>query len=201
MKDNNMVLYLRDWGVMRARRRHQLLRAKRVLARGTFCAVFEGSRADTVLKLTLDRSHYVYMTDSLSPQGTYKPRLIEDFGAIGQTTKGHELYLIEVERLEKLPRGNLAARVARRVVQHFRQSGYKELPCEEAAVRELDASFAEFLSDLNVFITNFGFRFDGKVGNNFMYRPSEDQLVVSDPVFDAQLLAEAHKSARNRCLA
>jgi len=188
-----MVLSLRDWGVVRARSRHRLLRAKRVLARGTFSAIFDGSRADTVLKLTLDRSQYVYMTDSLSPQGAYKPRLIEDFGAIGQTTQGHELYLIEVERLEKLPRGNAAARVARRVVKHFWQSGCKELPCEESAVKELDAGFAEFLSDLHAFITNFDFRFDAKVGSNFLYRSSENQLVVSDPVFDAELLAEALK--------
>lgn len=188
-----MVLSLRDWGVVRARSRHPLLRGKRALARGTFSAVFEGASPTTVLKLTLDRSHYAYMTDYLAPQGVFKPRLVQDFGAIGQTTRGFELYLLEVERLEKLPRGNPSARVVRRVVKHYRDSGYKDLPCEASAVKELDEGFARFLADLNVFISNFDCRFDGKVGNNFLYRPSEDQLVVSDPVFDAQLLVTASR--------
>ncbi len=190
-----MLLKLRDWGVMRARSRHPALKGKRALARGTFCAVFEGSTPSTVYKLTLDRSHYAYMTDGLSPSGDFKPRLIEDFGTIGQTTSGLELYLLEVERLEKLPRGNSAAQVIRRVVKHYRNSGYKELPCEPGDVKGLDGKLARFLCQLNWFIQNFGYTFDGKVGNNFLYRPEDGHLVVSDPVFDAQLLKDSCRFA------
>lgn len=65
----------------------KLLLGRRTLGRGTFSAVFEGTTAESVLKLTMGPEQYAYMTDGQAPQGVYKPRLYADHGIVGNTSQ------------------------------------------------------------------------------------------------------------------
>lgn len=182
-----MILHLKDWGVQRARR-HELLAGKPALARGAFGAIFEGTRPDRVLKLTLDRMHYCYMTDYCAPQGVHKPVLHQDLEAIGETSTGQDIFLIEVERLQPLERKSESSRVIRRLMRKFCLGGHREVPDDLTAVKGYFQSLAAFMGQLNWFAQNYECRIDGKVGQNYMQR-ADGTLVASDPVYDHKLMA------------
>lgn len=188
------VLQLLDRGVQAVRRTHPDLLGKGALARGTFSVVFEGTEPGRVLKLTLDETHYVYMTDGLAPTGPHKPVLFQDYGVVGNTGAGTNLYLLEVERLAPLPRVD---RGRRAIARFFRDTAYSDrLEGEEAHFAEygMSASLANFFSQLCCFASNFSFAVDRAVGQNYMRRLSDGMLVASDPVYDrAQMEREARR--------
>ena len=190
-----MILHLKDFGISKARREHPALRGKRVLARGTFSAIFEGASPASVLKLTVDPAQYAYMTDGLSPDGQLKPVLLEDHSQIGETSSGEDVFLIEVERLAPLARGAEGYRVMRRVLALYARNGHKLLPEDPAEVKGMTQLMSSFFAQINWFCINFGYRIDAAMGQNYMQRTSDGSLVASDPVFDAELMTRHRKPA------
>jgi hypothetical protein len=180
------VLYLKDWGVERVRRTLPCFANTKLLARGSFGAVFETADPNRVLKLTTDEKHYAYLTDGLAPQGCYKPVVLVDHGEVGETEDGLTLYLVEMERLQKVRTGTENGRLTRRIVNYVGAHAQSAFPETTTAVRGLPAALAGFLEDLNTFISNFACAADAHWGN-FMER-MDGTLVVSDPVYDKPLL-------------
>jgi hypothetical protein len=191
------ILHLDDYGVA-AVRRNPALRGKKVLARGTFGAIFDGSRPDTVFKLTLDGMHHAYLTDGcFGPSGPHAPLVVEDVGDVGETSKGETLYLVELERLTAMPRACAERRLVTKAMRHVLGKGEGKLPEDDAALPGLPASLAEFFAQVNNFALNFACHVDGAVGNNYMLRPGDGTLVASDPVYDRRLVMR-HESGRHR---
>lgn len=196
------VLHLKDHGVQRARRAHPALAGKPCLARGTFSAVFEGTRPETVLKLTMDRSNYAYMTDGLSPDGPHKPELFEDHHIVGEASTGEDLYLIEVERLAPLKGPAAHATVLRQVMRQLSRhtmctpgADGTTFPDSVWSHPGVCGTLAEFLHRLEWFAQNYECRIDAKVGQNYMMRAKDQTVVASDPVFDAKLLGRYRRPA------
>ena len=189
---NMPTLQLRDPGVLRARY-HPALRGKPALARGEFSAIFEGSRPDTVLKLTADASHYAYMTDGYAPDGPHKPELIADLDEVGEAATGETLYLLEVERLAPVRKQDEYTRAVRRTMRAVRGARIPESVWED---QKLPPSLAAFFQSLNWFAVNFGYCIDAKFGSNYLCRPCDGTLVASDPVFDQRAMRQGRNPSR-----
>ncbi len=175
------IVTLRDPAVSRLRKRHPLLKNKKIIGRGVFCRVFEGSTPQSVYKLTADRSHVEYLTDRLSPQGRFKPVVIEDYGVVGTLKTGTDIYLLEVERLQRLKRRSKNARLVAEIMNQTRRA----LPTEDKALEKDQPGLLEFMEDLNNFTYNFLCTFDLHYAN-FMER-TDGTLIFSDPVFDEEI--------------
>jgi hypothetical protein len=177
------ILNLNDWNVKRLRATHPAFAGTRLLARGSFCAVFTMPDPTRVLKLTTDATHIGYLTDGLAPQGAYKPQVLAEHDVDVETSHGLSLYLLEVERLQKVQPGSPAKKLAGRLMRYFKE--HERLPDEPGEVEGLTAPLARFLDQLNWFFTNYRARPDLKL-DNFMQR-DDGTLVLSDPVFDHRL--------------
>lgn len=188
-----LVLNLKDPVVKRIRATHPSFANTRMLARGTFCAVFETSNPDRVLKLTADRSHYAYLTDGLAPEGPHKPLVLENHGYLDDTLSGAPLYLVEVERLRPVTPRTENSRLTRRIVAYACKDEDGQYPTQIDQVKGLSEPLAQFCEDVNCFTSNFDCITDPRYGN-FMER-NDGTLVMSDPVFDFKLLRKMERQA------
>lgn len=177
------ILSLNDWAVRRLRTTHPAFAGTKLLARGTFCAVFAMPDPTRVLKLTTDPAHASYLTDGLAPEGEYKPQVLADYGNVGETEHGLVLYLFEVERLGKLQPGSPARRLAGQLLRYLRTE--RRWPEESDEMPGMPAPMGPFLRSLNWLIDNYPMKADPKL-DNFMQR-ADGTLVLSDPVYDAGL--------------
>lgn len=112
------ALRLDHWAVKMALR-HPLLEGKKPIGRGVFSAVFEGTRKNTVLKLTVDDIGYWLFNDwAVGVNHRHFPRIIkshQDIGSVKLGGKDFPLYLFEMEKLEKIQPGTDTKRLARRI--------------------------------------------------------------------------------------
>ena len=195
------ILQLRDPGVRRAMQ-HPALTGRKKLARGSFCAVYDAG--DTVLKLTCDAKQYALYADYTAPTGDYFPRLVENHGHIGETSSGLSIYLVEMEKLDRVGRDapletkRLARQLLNSIEEPFDRSLHRHVggrvPIVEAAKRAsieaLDAvsedeslpeDLRDSLADLGVFVSNYDCSADFHMAN-LMRRGN--QLVLNDVVTD-----------------
>lgn len=177
------ILKLTDLNVRHLRATHPAFAGTRLLARGSFCAVFEMQDPNRVLKLTTDRAHANYLTDWLSPQGAYKPEVLTVHSIDAETEGGLSLYLFEVERLQKVQAGSPAKKLASRLMRFCKENA--RFPEKLTDIKGLNDSLAQFLRELNWFVANYDVKTDLKM-DNFMQR-TDGTLVISDPVFDFAL--------------
>lgn len=187
------VLSLKDPAVVRVRHTHPGLVKKSVIGRGSFCAVFESSSSDRVLKLTTDRAHADYLTDGCAPDGDLKPQVFEDFGEVGATTTGIPLRLFEVERLVPLVRGTPLSKLVLRIIRYTQRK--RRFPDDVRDVLALSEKLAKFMWQLNCFTANFDYACDAKF-NNFMQR-ADGSLVFNDPIFDRELFIREQRRWAN----
>lgn len=166
-------------GIGRTLRNLPQLRDKRLIGRGSFCAVFEGSRHDTVYKLTTDRSAWCYMTGAYRPTGTHTPVVLRDFGDVSPDEE-KPVFLVEVERLVPLrskPPCDYSKGFAFVVKNHWEifNRGQTTL------LFRCPPSLRDFFEDLHIFTSNFECSFDATMRN--VMRRHDGTLVASDPVF------------------
>jgi hypothetical protein len=163
------------------------LRGKKVLGRGYFSRVFEGSTSDTVFKLSYCRAGYAYMTDGIAPDGPYKPVLKHDFGQVSEVVRFCDgevfpVYLIEMERLSPLdPRHPTRPLLRKLTSSRLDYSKWDQLLEKEAR------PLREFFDALAGFVTNFHFTVDGGIRRNYMQR-QDGTMVANDPVLDPDQL-------------
>jgi len=185
------VLSLNDCKVATLRRTMPCFAKTRTLARGTFSAVFETPDPTRVLKLTTDATNYAYLTEGFAPDGPHKPVVLHDHGEVGETSEGVTLYLLELERLQKVTTGTENGLLARRIVRYANKNPDKRYPDDPDHIPGMPPSLVRFMDDLNHFIFHSAFAPDVHWGN-FMER-ADGTLVVSDPVFDSKLLRRTSK--------
>ncbi|MCC5611440.1 hypothetical protein LC612_33040 [Nostoc sp. CHAB 5834] len=196
------VLMLQDSGVKAVTAHHKCIKGRPLLARGTFSAVFANdtpsadSKEDSVFKLTVDKQHYCYLTELYLERHAHKPKVINDFGIVGATSCGKDLYLVEVERLAPMP--FCSARRAlntmmRRINKQCRINTPSLFPESLEGLPGLPLSYEAFLRDLNTFLNDYGAVPDLCVGQNYMLRPKDMTLVASDPVYDKALMNSARR--------
>jgi hypothetical protein len=174
------ILDLADINVKALRAAHPAFAGTKLLARGGFCAVFAMPDPTRVLKLTTDKQHVCYLTDYIAPQGAYKPVVFKEHDIDVETKNGLTLYLLEVERLQKVQAGSPARRLATRIIRFYRE--HRRLPQSLSDIDTLPLTLATFLEELQSFVLDYEARLDIKM-DNFMQR-ADGTLIMSDPVFD-----------------
>lgn len=201
------VLKLNDWRVKQTLQEFEAIKGKKIIGRGVFSVVFEGSRKNTVIKVTADPMSY-WMLNCYAYGVTHRhfPKVKNDFGEIGSTRIGKvdvPIYAFETERLYPLETGSKAKKTARiiRNVQsetsskNFWKHGYQHL----ASVTLYDmqktitiGSVKNALAQLCDFCGNYlDAGLDMHMGN-FMQRKN-GELVITDPILDRSLIAAISK--------
>lgn len=193
----NKALRLDDYGV-KAAMRHDILLSKKPIARGAFSAIFDGTRKNTVLKMTVDNFGYYMLNDwACGVKHSMFPRVVGNHGEIGTIksfTDDHPIYLFEMERLEKIQNASLAKRTARSIMnalnraektvpQSMRYGEMRTYMILNAASYDVSLSrmVRNALTQLADFSANMpGGTLDMHIGN-FMQRKN-GELVITDPI-------------------
>jgi hypothetical protein len=192
--------------------RHPLLQGKKLLGRGNFSAVFEGTRPNTALKLTVDGPSYWMANDKVT-RVTHRhfTRVHDDHQDIGEISvlgRRWPIYLYEVERLSKLRAGSQACKLARSIIirHNDRRLTYADVPEEflaeeEArkmvACKDLPGSVRNAFKDLARYCSYNGGNFLDLHMKNFMER-ANGQLVMTDPIGDLTLVEEVETQLQIR---
>jgi hypothetical protein len=192
---------------------HPLLKDKKPIGRGVFSAVFEGTRKNTVLKMTVDDISYCLLNDwTVGVKHRHFPRVIEnhgDIGAVRISGMQYPIYLYEVERLEKLKNGSDTKRLAQMISRskdkvHWNSisrwddytRAYMELTIM-ARDAMLPRSIRNALSLLSDFCSNMpGSTLDMHLGN-FMQRKN-GELVITDPLANVEIMNSASAQLSRR---
>jgi hypothetical protein len=175
--------------VRRVRSKVPHLDGFRQIAEGSFARVYTKPGYKPVRKLTVDRCHYEYLTDRFSPKGRFKPRVLHDFGAIGECefTEG-TLYLVEIERLYPIQYGSANYRLRALLYEFASEAGNRGLGKVAKMMHRVDPllvprGFRAFMQDLQRFIEDFGITIDFH-DDNLMQR-ADGTFVFSDPVYSS----------------
>lgn len=160
----------------------------RRIARGGNSIIYEGSKPNTVFKLTVDPAAWWALADPyFALKGKHFLKLIQAIGEVGESTRrpGMPLYLMEIERLEN-PRGRSKASFAYRHLS--RKYDYTindsvlrgvEWICHSIKEKRVKGSLKTALLQIVEFIQTFDCYPDIHAGN-IMRRG--DIWVFSDPV-------------------
>lgn len=198
------VLQLNDWRVKSALQ-HEALKGKKRIARGVFSAIYEGSKPNTVFKVSVDSFGY-WMLNCFVAGVTHRhfPRIVKDYGEIGHTSvdkHDFSIFLVEMEKLEKLKVGSDTKRLASLIAKQQVRSTMKCVSChtlnsDKGSTSTVDA-LADIIKSKNAIprsvrnalkqLENFcqyyeGSRLDMHLGN-FMQR-ANGELVITDPLMD-----------------
>ncbi|MFM0095609.1 hypothetical protein PQQ87_08350 [Paraburkholderia nemoris] len=173
---------------------HPELQGKKPFGRGRYSLVFDN--ADAVLKLTVDRGAVdlqAYLENACQSLHTL-PKIRRVVGEIGECA-GQPLWLLEVERLDKLVAGTPQRKQALRLkkIQHgingkaIAESYFRvaELTCRHMSVSsEIDEQWSNtfrLLADYAAGKHHLGCDFHP---GNFLTRPATGELVLNDPFED-----------------
>jgi hypothetical protein len=199
---SRVILRLDNWSVKRARN-HPLLVGKKHFARGAFSAIFDGTRKNTVLKMTVDPISYGMLNWSF-PYVNHRhfPRVVKNHSDIGEVRingENYPIFLYEIERLEKLKVGGEARATAKLIKTSLMLASNStplwqriNIPYTEieavAQDRALPKSIRNAMDQLSTFCSNIGdaFFIDMHMAN-FMQRKN-GELVISDPLASKALL-------------
>lgn len=170
-----------DAGVRRALRAHGVA-DRTLLGRGVFSLVYDGGRR-RVLKLTLDAVSYSFMREA---KNKHFPRIRHDYGVVGSTVidmNEFPLFLMEVERLQKLPNGSEAKKIATAVHRADRYQWIQTTLLRLKGVKTVPNSIRNAIKELETFVGNDRADLVDMHMANFMCRRN-GELVISDPLMD-----------------
>ncbi|WP_354734515.1 hypothetical protein [Acinetobacter nosocomialis] len=215
------ILLMNDPSVIAIRKNHEALKGRKLIASGMFSGIFESGNPNTVLKLTACPASYFLLTDeTLKIEDIHSPKLIKNYGQVGEYLVGKNvkethltkpnrklvpLYLFEVEKLEKIGKGenrslalNLTYELRRRLanLEHghsVRGATAKiltELAKELPQLQNLP-TVATYIKKLNQFVANYGDAFYDIHAANLMQRP-DGTVVFSDPVGSIDIYTSGH---------
>lgn len=171
------------------------LAGKRLIGRGAFAAVFEGSRPNTVYKLTSDAVSYWVLCDPyVGVKHRLLPKVVHNYGEVSEFRIKAEMfpvYLLELERLLPIRRGTPEKKLVRLIekASHPRRFDDDERELFMRASHRsngLPPAVRQALRMLGDFVVNFPNAHADLCAQNFMRRVSGD-VVFSDPLFDRQM--------------
>lgn len=204
------ILLLGSKEVREVRKSHPALKNKKPIAAGMFSGVFEGNSPNTVLKLTICPSSYALLTDQRLLGTLHTPQLIKDHGVVGQFKTGTNIketkltkaiikdvpmYLVEIERLQKVPIGT-TKQVITHISKAIKRAMLATLESESHTVNQSNAllelcqsskhiggiqSYKDYAESLVSFMESHPDAFYDTHVANFMQR-EDGTLVFSDPV-------------------
>lgn len=184
-------------GQMRDLRQLPELKGKKLIGRGMFSAVFEGSTPDTVLKMTVDSvGFWLLNCCAAGVSGEHFPEVVKNHHDVGVVKVGKvefPVYLFEMERLVKLKVDSAAKKLARKIstsqLKISRASWSSDVTGqlkELANVAKLPETLRQAIRDVENFASNYPkAQLDMHMGN-FMQRENGD-LVITDPMFDTEV--------------
>lgn len=202
----SLAFNLNHWK-MRDLRQLPELKGKKLIGRGMFSAVFEGSTPDTVLKMTVDSVGYWLLNCcAAGVGGEHFPKVIKNHHDVGEVNVGKTefpVYLFEMERLVKLKVGSAAKKLARKIstsqLKISRASWSSDVTGqlgELASVAKLPETLRQAIRDVENFAGNYpNAQLDMHMGN-FMQRENGD-LVITDPMFDTDVFDAASRPIGN----
>jgi hypothetical protein len=205
------ALRLSDFAVKMARN-HPAIKGKNPIARGCYSAVFEGSKPNTVFKLTIDNFGY-WMLNCYAARVRHHlfPKAVQSFGMVGETKINGEKYpihLFEMEKLNKLERSGEARKQAMAIATTRNKSSLNtgkiqigDIPyftlLEMAKNTSLSRMVRNALGELATFCSNYpGGKLDMHMGN-FMQRKN-GSLVITDPLMDLNVFDARTKELQQR---
>lgn len=185
--------------------RHEVLQGKQMIGRGWFAAVFDNG--DTVLKLTCDNVQYGFYTDYFRPQGEHFPKLVENYGHVGEQYE-HALFLVEMEKLTPVgkkascPEAWVQRKTILEVIESLRVKHCDDMPqkinpvdyhCRLTEIvltaasedDRLTPAMRSVLEQIGSYVSNYHGAMDFKPGN-FMLRG--DTLVFNDVIVDIETI-------------
>ena len=196
------VMKLTDQGVREAMR-HPVLKGKKIIGRGVFSIVFEGTRKNAVLKLTCDQYAYRMLNDDhCAVTHRHFPRVSKNYSRVGNVKlagRDFPIYLYEMERLEELQFGTEQRKLALKLCKSVDLSDWKTastmsriqtaLALEDAAKdKNMPRSIKNALMDLGRFCRAMpGAGLDLHMGN--IMRRKNGEIVFTDPQLDPQCFA------------
>lgn len=199
------ALRLDHWEVKNVLR-HPLLEGKKPIGRGCFSAIFEGTRKNTVLKLTVDDIGY-WLLNCWATKVEHKhfPRIVDRHGDIGTVKLGgtdYPLFLFEMEKLEKIKPGSDAKKLARRIqgvaqtasnkAGLWMRDDLRSVMMAQHMMQDtaLPRSIRNALGQLENFCCNYpGGQMDLHM-NNMMQRKN-GELVITDPLANMSIWRKA----------
>jgi len=207
---NAKALRFDHWGVKQARK-HEVLVGKKPIGRGTFSAVFDGTRKNTVLKMTVDDSAYWLLNDwAVCVNHWHFPRVVKNYGEIGNTRIGRfdfPIYLYEIERLEKVsgPNKRLVNLICGAEDNSRRMAMGKNWEERPKAAKVLDLMLEDKALPRTIHnalrqLRNFADHMDGSLdlhSGNFLQR-ANGELVMSDPIANMKIWDEARRQLARR---
>lgn len=199
------ALRLDHWEVKSALR-HSLLEGKKPIGRGCFSAIFEGTRKNTVLKLTVDNfGYWLFNCWTAKVEHRHFPRIIDSHGDIGTVKLGgtdYPLFLFEMEKLEKIKPGTDTKRLAMNIQNAVRTANDKVDLWMRNDLRSammvqhmtqnttLPRSIRNALGQLENFCFSYpGGQIDLHI-NNMMQRKN-GELVITDPLANMSIWRKA----------
>ena len=205
------VLQLNDPMVKQALK-HEALKGNKLIGRGAFSMVFEGSKSNTVYKVTLDDVNY-WMLNCWSAGVSHKhfPKVYKNFGGIGDVSinkNSHTIFMYEMERLNKLERGTEASNVSNllaklEVASFGKVFNYGPIDRAQFQIQDmmrsklLPRSIMNALRQLEEFACNYGHIGLDMHRANFMTRKN-GTLVMSDPISSMRVLFDHRQQLKNR---
>jgi hypothetical protein len=183
---NRKLLSKNEKGV-RLALKHPLIKGCSVVGRGVYSVVLESRTS--VFKLTIDRAAYKLAERQSHWKSPALPVIYGLHGVVGESDYGLPIFLIEMERLEKLKAGTdvrkrslSVARYARRVLDSDtssldrikRASDSQPEGDFRSALTLLAGFFEENLPDVDLDLH----------GANFMLRVNTGEAVITDPFMD-----------------
>lgn len=190
---------LADWRVKSTINRH-IPGAKRI-AEGSFSVIFDDGDPDTVVKVFTCKPTYAYLVDYTAPQGLHKPEVVYDFGDENEDSNYGEvvlltddipLYMLRVERLQKVDRKNADFKAYSKAMKKMWRPHDGTLDMSKVPDEEWEAMpilIKDFIEDMDTFLTNYHCMLDGAIDRNVMQR-ANGEIVFNDPVFDRDIYAE-----------
>lgn len=175
---------------------------------GQFSAVFEGSRPDTIHKLTIDPVAYWLFNDGyVGVEGKHFPKTVEDYSDVGEVVihanlrsgrpRKVPIYLYEQERLQPLPMKSEQRKLAKKIIDKARGGTTVSVRSPTGRVRDVDTAKAkletlasqedlpesvrEASEQLADFCDYYDDLFLDMHFGNFMVRPETGDLIFSDP--------------------
>lgn len=186
--------------------RHPLLEGKKPIGRGAFSAVFEVTRKNTVLKLTVDDIGYrLFNCWAKRVKHWHFPRIVDrhgDIGTIKIDDRDYPLFLFEMEKLEKIQHGTDTKRLAMKIQNTVRAASgragvwmrddLRSVMMVQHMMRDtsLPRSIRNALGQLENFCCNHS---DGQIDlhmGNMMQRKNGD-LVIIDPLANMSIWRKA----------
>lgn len=183
------ALRLDDYAIKQLRTLPELA-GKNPIGRGVFSAVFDGSRPDTVFKLTVDSVGYWFLNCAAARvEGKHFPKVIKNHGDVGEIKVGSDkfpVFLYEIERLSPLKQGSEAKKTASWLVRKQRSINWFGAGAQLKEIAEV-ANISRGLKKAIQNVQNFTCYYDNARMDmqmaNFMERRNGD-LVITDPLFD-----------------